>query len=110
EEKHDARPVTELPRRRHDLVEAMRQAEVARVHRDELAREPKCLAEGMLRAGAGVDLIALAPDGNRDDPIWADLLGSDPVGHVGTKPHDLVRAAVNGIAQPGDCRHPETLP
>ena len=51
EQEDDLGAVAEPPGRREDLVEAVRQAEVARVHRDELVGQAQLLAERVPGAG-----------------------------------------------------------
>ena len=48
---------------------AVRQAEVARVHRDELVRQPESAAQRVPVAGQRVDLVATAPDRDRDQAV-----------------------------------------
>ena len=100
EEEDDVGAVAEPSRGLQELVEAMRQAEVARVHRDELVRHPERLAERVPVAREGIDLVAAAPDGDRDHAVGADPLGHDPVGHVGAEDHHRVGLAVDEVAQP----------
>ena len=80
----------------------MRQAEVAGIHRDELAFEPERGAERVVVAREGVNLVAAAPDRDHRHAIGADVLGEDAVGHVGAEDDDLVSLPVHEVAEPGE--------
>ena len=95
EEEDDVVAVAEPPGGLEELVERVGQAEVARVHRDELVRQPERLAERVALAGHRVDLVAAAPDRDRREPVGPDPLGGDPVGHVRAEHDDLVGLPVD---------------
>ena len=62
--------------------------------------EPERLAQRVGLARGRVDLVALAPDRNRRDPLGSDALQGDPVGHVRAEHHDLIGLAIDEAAQP----------
>ena len=84
------------------LGEAVGQAEVARIHDHELVGQSEHGPERVPLAGEGIDLVAAGPDGDLGDPVAADPLRGDPVGHVGAEDDDLVGLAIGQVAQPGE--------
>ena len=76
EQEDDVVAVAEPAGRLEELVERMGQAEVARVHRDELAIQTERLAQRVGLALDRVDLVAAAPDRDRHDPLLANALDS----------------------------------